>query len=129
MVLAMAVLSESRNKRLFSGICLLSEPVERWHTAASKAIRDGPSTMQWIVDQLSGVACASATAILETLRSADFLAATGFIRSSVREDDSEAANDLLFEDALADRVGVFALALVKCRRRRMLYLMEGYPHR
>ena len=53
----------------------------------------------------------------------------GFLKEPRLGEDSETANDVLYEDAMADRVGAFALSLVKCRCRRMLYLVEGYPHR
>ena len=124
--IAALVLADTTNERIVSLIVSASESLLDWHTTQSQELRDVTRTSAWLLDQISGGIEGHINTTLRSLMSVKVLDKCGFLRPPPTDPDAlEYA--LLLEDDFADIAGQYVVALVAQRRRRLLYLLEGWP--
>lgn len=100
--------------------------LDEWHTKQSQACRSTFGTSAFLVEQVGdGGFLRTLSEALATLADSHKLAEIGFIMPSTRYSTKVAEDEsflLVKENDFAIELGVFVVALVACRLKRMAYL-------
>lgn len=127
--ISLGVLSEYGNLRVLASVVSLCEPTLAWMGTASATLRDTTASQAWLLAQVRGASLKVVDATLSILCEEDFMRRARFLNSTSRALLNLTNDEQSYEDECADLAGNFALSMVKARLRRMLYLVEGYPHK
>ena len=127
LAMGVAVLTDDRNRRVLTGVCLISEGLLSWHSEESTTCRSVTGNQKWLLGQVSGGAMKAVMNMYNVLENETFMEKTGFLYSNLVDHNVITDHEVQQEDELADLLGDFNLSLAQSRTRRQAY-MYGWLH-
>jgi hypothetical protein len=128
MCISLGLVNNDAHLRILAIHIGLAEPVKTWHSHASREQRDVVRNQAWLLEQARGGAIDHVYHVMDVLSNVDFLRQAKFLPTTSDILFLYTEEEVLFEDEMAERAGHFAMSLMKCRLRRLLYLVEGWPY-
>ena len=120
-VMALMLLSEYTNRRLFA-ICISVATVSmHWAGHAARELRDVARSQAWLLGQLRRGLLSHVHSTLDILTEDEFTRVTGFCEKAAGQNDWISNEELLLEDEMANYAGLFALSHARNRYRRVCF--------
>lgn len=128
---AVGVFGDRMNNILVRVLLTAVGPTEAWFRSQSHELRSGPSSLEWLGQQIAGgfmQQCCDTVAELTSRAALEFCRFQTKLQV-VKQDDHEANGELLLQDELAGMFGRLATGMVALRVKRCLWMVRSWPVR
>lgn len=129
LVISALMLGEPYHNTLLRLVCVIIEPVERWHRAQNHKLRSFGDTKAWLIEQSAFGFNKHLGEIAEKLTSIADLNLLGFLTVGGDGKAGLDNDELLAEEGLAELYGEAVLSLISARGCRLLWFTRGWPLR
>lgn len=107
---------------------MLPAPMSSWFSVQSRTLRSSSEAANWLLQQVTGTIWTPFRQVVGQLSDSSVLESLGMTLSFFPGVEEYALDDpiVVENDEVAELAGLFVLALLGCRDRRLMYITEGW---